>query len=172
MRGGRRGARLNLIRELVEGTVIRSQEELLRRLDERGYRVTQATLSRDLKTLSIGKIPDGTGDYRYAGQTGAADELNRAAANEQVILRGFLWMAFSGVNGLIKTLPGFANSIASGLDGLGLPQILGTIAGDDTILVVPRDGVSRENVMQALVSRIPELRKKISRWKGVSYQEQ
>jgi transcriptional regulator of arginine metabolism len=160
MRRGDRSARLRLIRELVDRTVIKSQEEFLLLLSDRGYRVTQATLSRDLKALSIGKIPDGRGEYRYAGQNGGSDDL--IAGGEQVILRGFLWMAFSGDSGLIKTLPGFANSIASGLDGLGLPQILGTIAGDDTILVVPRDGVGKADVVQALIRRMPELRGKIS----------
>ena len=157
-----RTARLLLMKELVESTVIKSQEEFLRRLADRGHRVTQATLSRDLKALSIGKIPDGRGAYRYAGQERTTEDPNQAASARQAILRGFLWMAFSSDNGLIKTLPGFANSIASGLDSLGIPQILGTIAGDDTILVVPRDGVSREDFAQALIGRIPELRDKIS----------
>lgn len=162
MHKGGRAQRLLLIRELAESTVIKSQEAFLRLLTDRGHRVTQATLSRDLKSLAIGKIPDGRGEYRYAELNGTPEDPSRAAANEQTILRGFLWMTFSGVNGLIKTLPGFASSIASGLDGLGLPQLLGTIAGDDTILVVPRDGVSRADFVQALVARIPELREKIS----------
>ncbi len=157
-----RTARLQVIRELIDNTTIKSQEGFLRLLADRGHRVTQATLSRDLKSLSVGKIPDGQGDYRYAGQDGSTGDQDPAASNRQIVLRGFLWMAFSGDNGLIRTLPGFANSIASGLDSLRMPEILGTIAGDDTILVVPRDSVNRTRLAKALVARIPELREKLS----------
>jgi len=155
-----RASRLQAIRAVLGERRVSSQEELLRLLAERGYTITQATLSRDLRTLAAGKVPDGRGGYRYAlrGQ----GERTAQTEDRRVILQGFLWMAFSGANGVIRTLPGFANSIASGLDGFAIPEILGTIAGDDTILVVPRDGTTRAGLIQALVERIPELREKLA----------
>lgn len=150
-----RSVRRRVIRDVLERSRVESQEELLELLEKRGYRITQATLSRELKSLSAGKVPDDAGGYRYALRNRLAETPD--AEVDRMVARGFLWMGFSGSNGLIKTLPGFASSIASALDGLGLGEILGTIAGDDTILVVPRDGVPRADLVRALVNRVPEL---------------
>ncbi len=154
--GRRRTARLARLRQLVAGRKAQSQEQLLRLLEQEGFEVTQATLSRDLKHLRVGKLPDGQGGYLYAlPETGAA-------ASESILLedfrRGFLAIEFSGSQGVIKTLPGHANSVAFALDNLRVPGVLGTIAGDDTILVIPRDGVRRSALAAALRARIPGLR--------------
>lgn len=154
-----RAARLRAISKILEERKVKSQEELLLHLKGEGFRITQATLSRDLKNLGVSKRPDQKGGYVYSPGSGNA---GRDVTGElQAILRGFLWMAFSGDHGLIRTLPGFASSVASGLDNLALREILGTIAGDDTILVVPGDGVSRGELAKALVTRIPALKERI-----------
>jgi transcriptional regulator of arginine metabolism len=73
----------------------------------------------------------------------------------QDFLRGFVSLEWSGAFALLKTLPGHAASVASALDNLRVEGILGTVAGDDTILVVPRDGVTRQRIQKALRQRIP-----------------
>ncbi len=155
-----RPRRLARLRQLVAGREAHSQEQLLRLLEQEGFEVTQATLSRDLKQLRVGKLPDGQGGYRYAlPESGAA---GGGAGNESSLIedfrRGFLTIEFSGNQGVIKTLPGHANSVAFALDNLRVRGVLGTIAGDDTILVIPRDGVRRSALAAALRARIPGLR--------------
>lgn len=155
MRKQDRSVRLEMIRRALAEERITSQAQLRKRLARKGARVTQATLSRDLKHLKVGKYADGEGGYVYAV------DANQSSGGISEIMRGFLTLAFSGNLGLIKTLPGYAGSIAYSLDSLAIDEILGTIAGDDTILIVPRDGASRREVVDALDSRIPGIRNKL-----------
>jgi transcriptional regulator of arginine metabolism len=157
MQSERRGrsARLARLRQIVGSRQAHSQEELARLLLEEGFEVTQATLSRDLKQLQAGKAPDGQGGYRYT-LPDPGDAGSEASLIED-FRRGFLNIEFSGNQGVIKTLPGHANSVAFALDNLRVPGVLGTIAGDDTILVIPRDGVRRSALRAALAARIPGL---------------
>ncbi len=104
----------------------------------------------------MGKLPDGRGSYRYALAESAA--AGSEASLIEDFRRGFLTLEFSGHQGVIKTLPGHASSVAFALDNLRVPGVLGTIAGDDTILVLPRDGVRRSALAAALRARIPGLR--------------
>ncbi len=151
-----RPVRLARLRQLVARGGAHSQEELLRLLQQEGFVVTQATLSRDLKYLRAGKLPDGQGGYRYSlPESGAASS---EASLIEDFRRGFVGIEFSGHQGVIKTLPGHANSVAFALDNLRVRGVLGTIAGDDTILVIPRDGVRRSALVAALRARIPGLR--------------
>jgi transcriptional regulator of arginine metabolism len=142
------------IKRIIGKLKVKSQEQLLARLEEEGFNVTQATLSRDLKQLRVVKISDGPG-YSYA-------LIEHEESSEKNFmddfLMGFLSIDFSGNFGLIKTLPGHAQSVASALDNLKLAEILGTIAGDDSILVVPKDKVSRTDMLRALEKKIPALK--------------
>jgi transcriptional regulator of arginine metabolism len=149
-----RGPRLAAIRRLIAGGKVDSQETLIDLLRREGFTATQATLSRDLKALGIGKVPTLSGGYTYA----LPEREHSSASNAtfvQDFMRGYVSLEFSGTLGLIKTLPGHAGSVASALDNLRIRELLGTIAGDDTILVVPRSGVSRPKVLSALRSRLP-----------------
>jgi len=156
-----RAARLSTIMTILGEVRVNSQSAFLDLLDKRGYSITQATLSRDLKQLNVGKRPDGKGGYFYvlppAGK-GTEDSDSDLVGS---LSRGFLFMEFSGNLGVIRTLPGYANSVAYGLDNLGLGEILGTIAGDDTILLIPRDGITRRRLIRALVNRIPGIKEKV-----------
>jgi len=150
----KRELRLSTIRELIGSRRIAHQEELLELLKRRGFDVTQATLSRDLKGLNIGRLPDGRGGYIY----GYNDGNSKAGSEDDLVhdfMRGFISIEFSGALAVVRTLPGHAGSVAFGLDNLGLKSILGTLAGDDTILVVPRDGVDRDGLLKELESRVP-----------------
>jgi transcriptional regulator of arginine metabolism len=150
-------ARHEVIKRIILSTRVDSQEALLKLLEDEGFNVTQATLSRDLRRLKVVKAADGPDGYRY---TFLDNEPGKGSEKPLIedFLRGFLSIEFSGNFGLIKTLPGHAQSVAFALDNLKIDEILGTIAGDDTILVVPRDNVERKAILRAMETKIPELK--------------
>jgi transcriptional regulator of arginine metabolism len=155
-----RSVRLARLRHIIETRKINSQDTLLKLLSGEGFNVTQATLSRDLKYLKVGKIPDGKGGYIYT----FSDSANKVGSDKSLVedfRRGFLSLEFSGNQGVIKTLPGHASTVAFAIDNLLIPEVLGTIAGDDTILVIPRDAVSRSRLLLALQKRIPGLEEEL-----------
>jgi len=147
---------------MIHGQVITSQEQLLGLLYREGYDITQATLSRDLKYLGAGRIPDGRGSYRYV-----LSATSRSAPEETTgpfsAGSGFLSMEFARQLLLIHTLPGYASTLAIAIDQAGRPQIAGTIAGDDTILLIPRDGITDQTLKKVLMEIFPESAEKISR---------
>lgn len=156
-----RDLRLSTIRTLVDSTRIEHQDQILTHLRERGMEVTQATLSRDLKALNIARLPDGEGGYVY----GYVDGEGKAGSDRNLVhdfMRGFICIEFSGGLGVIRTLPGHAGSVAYALDHLGLDTVLGTIAGDDTVLVIPRDRVGRARIVRELGQRIPGIKESTS----------
>ncbi len=164
-----KNGRLTSIRKLIETHDISNQEMLARLLKNEGFSVTQATLSRDLKQLQAGKVPDGRGGYLYAfpdtnykalsGRGLSEQGLSEQDLSEQDLIedfrRGFLVIQFSANFGIVKTLPGHASTVAFALDKLRIAGVLGTVAGDDTILVIPHDGVSRDQILYSLEERIP-----------------
>lgn len=149
-------ARRRAVRELIAGGAIGSQEQLLRHLAASGLSTTQATLSRDLKVLKVGKLPDGRGGYSYAFRD-QLDQAGSAASLQAVFLHGFRSLAFSGNLAVVHTLPGHAASVAFALDKLQVEGIIGTVAGDDTILAVLAEGTTPAAARRALRRCIPEL---------------
>ena len=139
-----REQRLYAIRKIVQTEVIRSQDDLLNALARSGFDVTQATLSRDIKHLNVIKQHDGSGLYVYTLSEAIVSAENAVIDIERLNIE------FSGSLAVIKTRPGYAMGIASDIDTSGLREILGTIAGDDTILIIPREGYTREQVTVAL----------------------
>lgn len=148
-----RTQRLLAIRRIIEGESISNQGELLKKLDKAGFELTQATLSRDLKFLQAGKSPDKVKGYVY--RLPGNNQEPAAEPEGNFPLNGFISMDFAWNLALIRTQPGYANSIASAIDALEAFEILGTVAGDDTILVIPREGVSREDVINVLSVLLP-----------------
>lgn len=150
-----RNERLMEIRRLIGNRNISSQEEMMKLLEKRGYELTQATLSRDLKYLKVAKMPDDISGYVYIlpdkEQTMEEVELPEPGFN------GLISLDFAQGMALLKTLPGHAGSIAYNIDHLNAYEIAGTIAGDDTILLIPRDGVSRNDLINLLKMRMPGL---------------
>ena len=136
------------ILELVEDRPIGSQEELRVFLRERGWDVTQSTLSRDLRELRLARVPTPDG-VRYTVADGA---LSSAAGPALDALLPQLLTRVDGVGELIvlRTVPGGAQPVASALDGESWPDVLGTIGGDDTILVVCRSSGARERLERRL----------------------
>ncbi len=150
--------RLNAIRKIITNQKIRSQEELLRKLIDLGFELTQATLSRDLKHLKVGRIPSENG-FTYVISNEFIQSTNKFA-NSPVIL-GFRSIEFSGNIAIIKTLPAYSHAVADTLDKAGIHEILGTVAGNDTVIVVIREGFNSKQVINAIVKSLPELNKKL-----------
>ncbi len=151
-----RQVRLKAIKRIIKNTRIASQETLLGFLLQEGFSVTQATLSRDLKLLKVGKISEGAGGYYYT-LPGEEDRRESERSYIQDFQRGYVSLEFSGTMGVVRTLTGHANSVALALDNLAMEEILGTIAGDDTVLIVLREGVKGEDIIGKLREKIPDL---------------
>ena len=156
---GNRTERLLAIKEIITNNKVSSQEELLSILDKRGLNYTQATLSRDLKFLKVNKISDSEKGYIYELPDQHGVPGNDIA--EIYAAQGFVSVQFANNLGVIKTLPGYASSIAALIDRASPFEILGTIAGDDTILIIPQNNVSEQDVINTLVLIIPELKSKL-----------
>lgn len=150
-----RTKRLLEIRKLIKSNKIRNQEELLTRLNENGFTYTQATLSRDLKYLKVGKIADEEKGQIYFLPGEPPEDQPTEKEVQNAVNRGFLSIEYSGNLAVIKTLPGFASGIALRIDGIKAFEIIGTIAGDDTILIIAREGINRQDLHNALTTAIP-----------------
>jgi transcriptional regulator of arginine metabolism len=150
-----RTQRLIEIRRLIQNNKINNQEELLAMLNKNGYNYTQATLSRDLKVLKAGKIADDEKGQIYILPGGLTGDRTNEVELKDAISRGFLSIDYTGNMAVIKTLPGFASGIAYKIDGMKAFEIIGTIAGDDTILIIARDGIGRHDLHNILTTAIP-----------------
>ncbi len=141
--------RQQAILELIGSREIGSQEELRLLLSKRGWDVTQSTLSRDLRDLRIARVPTDRG-VRYLVNEGSDD----AARTPLAAILPQLMVRLEGVSHMIvlKTVIGGAQAVASAVDKEASPDILGTIAGDDTILMICRSEAARERVSRRLSS--------------------
>ncbi|MBQ9086830.1 MAG: arginine repressor [Clostridia bacterium] len=128
--------RQNRILELVAKYEIETQEEMMERLRAEGYMVTQATVSRDLKELKLTKALTARGNYRYCINPGRTNTGN--VKLNSVMVDSITMVDYSMNNVVIKTYPGMAQAVASAVDSLNMHNILGCVAGDDTIILVTR----------------------------------
>ena len=150
-------ARLNAVRKLVKTCRIESQEALLVYLEKEGFPVTQATLSRDLKLLKVGKLSDGHNGYVYSLPADVEQQEARRSSVRD-FLRGYISIAWSGTMVVIKTYSGHSDAVALAVDNLGLDDVLGTIAGrDNVVFVCLRAGITGEDFMNRMKESIPEL---------------
>ena len=145
--------RLEAIRLIISEQDIKNQDQLLQALNSMGYSITQATLSRDLKKMKISKVANTYGDYLYVLPNHAILQKKGGSSDETILNQpryGFVSLNFSGNMAVIKTKPGYASSLAYDVDNHNLPGILGTIAGDDTLLIVMAEGSSRQEIKRLL----------------------
>ena len=158
-----RSQRIQLIKKIISEQVISSQDDLQIRLQELDCDVTQATLSRDLKSIQVMKVSDVKNGYIYRlSGNNAVDQQNMSEVSRMdFIADGVVGIEFSANLGVIKTLPGYANSVAIIIDKANPFELLGTVAGDDTILLIMREGVGRNDLIQALKALMPKLESKI-----------
>ena len=152
--------RLEALKMLISSMELGSQEEVLQALEREGFKLTQATLSRDLKQLKVAKAASMNGKYVYVlpNDTMYKRITRPRTAMEMLQSSGFLSISFSGNMGVIKTRPGYASSIAYNIDNSESTNIIGTIAGDDTIFIVTREGSSHQEVIDALSVVVPNMK--------------
>ena len=150
--------RITAIKEIISTTEIGSQEELLHSLAERGFELTQGTLSRDMKQLKVVKTTNSSGMYVYKlpqqHETVAEVVVERTTLDSVLVS-----LDFSSNIVVIHTRPGYASSMAYEIDVQASDVILGTVAGDDTIIAVKREELSQKDVIDALSRFIPSLKK-------------
>ena len=150
--------RLDAIKMIISSKEIGSQEELLQALAAEGFELTQATLSRDLKQLKVAKAATMQGKYVYVLPNDIMYKRSGdQSATEMLMNNGFISMQFSGNLAVIKTRPGYASSMAYDIDYREFSDIIGTIAGDDTILLVLREGADQRSVRSYLSIIIPNI---------------
>lgn len=154
----KKATRLDTIKLIISNKEMSSQEELLIELNKEGFQLTQATLSRDLKQLKVAKAATMNGKYIYVLPNNIMYKRNTdRSASEMMRHNGFVSLQFSGNIAVIKTRPGYASSIAYDIDNRNFSDILGTIAGDDTIMLVLREGVTQNAVRTMLAFIIPNI---------------
>jgi transcriptional regulator of arginine metabolism len=151
--------RLLAIEKIIAEENISTQHELIKKLKGKGISCTQATLSRNLRQIGVGRIPDGAGGYKYSltenpgSSVASAVRLNIVPVIRDIVEAKDLMV--------IKTIPGNASNTAFVIDGAGRYEIAGTIAGDDTILLIPRDGITLRQVHTCLEIILPGLHDQI-----------
>ena len=157
-----KNSRLDAIRLILSTQEISSQEELLNELSKEGFKLTQATLSRDLHQLRVVKSVGTQGRYRYVltrphqyRHEGAEGEMRPITPAQEAA--GFISIKFSGNIAVIHTRPSYASTLAYHIDGYHFPEIIGTIAGDDTVMLVMAEDATKGGVLRALRTIIPNI---------------
>ena len=142
--------RQQAIQELVATRAVGSQEELRQLLVERGWEVTQSTLSRDMHDLRVARIPT-PGGVRYTTENSSAAAENRATL-ASLVPQLFQRLDFVRELVVVKTVVAGAQPISEAIDSEGSPDVLGTIAGENTILIICRSETARERVVKRLLT--------------------
>ena len=155
-----KNSRMEALKMMISSMELGSQEEVLQALEKEGFKLTQATLSRDLKQLKVAKAASMNGKYVYVlpNDTMYKRITRPRTAMEMLQSSGFLSISFSGNMGVIKTRPGYASSIAYNIDNSESTNIIGTIAGDDTIFIVIKEGSDKEDVVDDLRPILGDIR--------------
>ena len=140
--------------KIIRSEYISSQDELIERLEESGVSITQSTLSRDLKFMHVAKIPHKEKGYVYVLPNSSRNDIGVSTNLSDNITD----IAFSGNMCVITTKPGYASAISVPIDSRGIYEILGTIAGDNTILLILREGFDMDMLMEQLCALFPTLK--------------
>ena len=152
--------RMETLKMLISSMELGSQEEVLNALEKEGFKLTQATLSRDMKQLKVAKAASMNGRYVYVlpNDTMYKRVITPRSAAEMLQTSGFVSINFSGNMAVIKTRPGYASSIAYNIDNRDIPELLGTIAGDDTIFIVIKQGADKAAIIEGLSMVLPDIK--------------
>lgn len=145
-----KGIRQYKIKELVMNNTIETQEELVEALREAGFQVTQATVSRDMKELMLIKVPEGDGRYKYS-MPHEQQRQNPINKLKRALIDHFLHIDHTDNLVVMKCLPGTANAIGSFIDNMEWQEVMGTICGDDTILIICRTKVQSKELEDKLL---------------------
>ena len=144
-----------MILQLIESMEVDTQEALAEQLMRKGVRVTQATISRDIKDLRLVKTLGSDGKYRYTSAAGRRDDLRSSFA--QLFSNSVTSIDLAQNIVVIKTLSGMANAVCAAMDSTDNAAVVGTIAGDDTVMMVIAENTTRAAVLRALRTIIPNI---------------
>lgn len=148
-----KGIRQFRIKEIITDRDIETQEELVEALRESGMQVTQATVSRDIKELMLIKIPSSAGTYKYA-MPGENQKPNPIHKLRRALQDHFTYVDYTDNLVVMKCLPGTANTIAALIDNMETTDIMGTISGDDTILIICRSKAQSKEVVERFLDML------------------
>ena len=139
------------IRDIITRTPVTTQSELVASLRAAGIEVTQATVSRDIKRLGLIKVPDGAGRYRYQAPPAVMPGPGERRVRLRRTVADYVTEVSEG-SGLVivRTETGSAGTVAEAVDEQAWPEVVGTVAGDNTIIIVPRDAAGRDTVLSRL----------------------
>lgn len=147
-----KGQRHIKIRELITNSEVETQDELVDLLKNAGFNVTQATVSRDIKELHLVKVPMMDGRYKYS--LPADQRFNPLQKLKRSLMDAFVKLDMAGHMIVMKTMPGNANAIGVLIDNLDWPEILGTICGDDTCLIICRTPEQAEELSEKFINML------------------
>ncbi|MBQ8199141.1 MAG: arginine repressor [Lachnospiraceae bacterium] len=145
MKKGRHAA----IIKIIERQNVETQQELALLLNQEGFDVTQATVSRDINALKLSKVPAGNGHQKYVMLH--QDEKHLSAKYVNVLKEGFVSMDMAQNILVVKTVSGMAMAVAAAIDAMKYPEIVGSIAGDDTIMMAIRSASDTKSIMNQIM---------------------
>ncbi len=134
--------------DLITQYEVETQEELVERLREEGYEVTQATVSRDIRELKLSKIPNGKGRQKYVAFEG--EESHLGDKYTRVLKEGYVSMELAQNLLVLKTVSGMAMAVAAALDAMRIEEVVGCIAGDNTVMIAMRNEQDARIVMEKI----------------------
>ena len=152
---GNKTERLNLIRRIVEEDLIGSQEDLIKRLAEHGIQATQSTLSRDFKEINISKMPHPSKGYIYVLSEKLGGEV---VTNTSNLSDAVLDIKFSHNIAVISTKSGYASAVSVIIDGRKFKEVLGTVAGDNNIIMILHEEANRKELLEKMGEIFPTLK--------------
>jgi transcriptional regulator of arginine metabolism len=147
-----KGQRHIKIREIITNREIETQDELVDELRTSGFAVTQATVSRDIKELQLVKVPTASGTYKYS--LPADQKYNPALKLKRALIDYFGSIDYADHLVVMKSLPGTANTLGELIDNLDWPDVMGTICGDNTVLIICRDKAGSKRIVEHILSML------------------
>ena len=143
-----KGNRQKKILEIVNRYHVETQDDLIDRLLVEGFSVTQATVSRDIRELQLSKVLTSKGSYRYVAPK--KEEMVAGMKINAALVDSILSVDYAQNIVVVRTFPGLAQAVAAGIDNLALAEVLGCVAGDDTIMVVARNETTAKSISERI----------------------
>ncbi|MBU5430286.1 arginine repressor [Kineothrix sp. MSJ-39] len=144
--------RQEAILRVISQYEVETQQELAQRLKEEGFEVTQATVSRDIRDMKLSKMPTGDGHQKYVRFHN--DEKHLSGKYVNVLKEGFVSIDMAQNILVVKTVSGMAMAVAAAIDAMKYPEIVGTIAGDDTIMMAVRTVEDTKSLMNQILQLV------------------
>ncbi len=136
------------ILEIINRQHIETQDDLIDKLLVEGFSVTQATISRDIRELQLTKVLTGKGTYRYIAPK--KEELVAGMKINAALVDSIVNVDYAQNLVVVRTFPGLAQAVAAGIDNLSIAEVLGCVAGDDTILIATRSDMAAKSISERI----------------------